>query len=201
MKFKVRSAGQDLPVEFRFGSSGDFQTLARWRSKASQRNNPLVQDALEYRSLAGKRWRSYSQSRRTVSSLRSLQSIIERDDQCEAVFILMAYARWHSPSPILGFCFCRRTWCHHIIVDFAAAHPNAIQLAGGDVGGVGSGMLYCLASMAREIGVRLIWGEATLNSVKFYQRVLNEPSLTDHFFIAGEIFDRCLERYELVKSP
>jgi hypothetical protein len=158
-----------------------------------------VQDALEYRSLAGKRWRSYSESRRTVSSLRSLKSAIGRQSDCEAVFILIAHARWHSPSPILGFCFCRRTWCHHIVLDFAAAHPNAIQLAGGQIGGVGSGMLYCLASLARDLDIPLIWGEATLNSVKFYQKLLNQPQLKDHFFIQGDAFDHCLRGYATVK--
>jgi hypothetical protein len=199
MKIKVRSGEKDLPVEFRLGSARDFQILTKWKSKASRRNDPLVLDALEYRSLAGKRWRSYSKSRRTVSSLRALKSAIARDANCEAVFIVVAGARWHSPSEILGFCFCRRTWCHHIIIDFAAAHPNAIRRAGGEVRGVGSAMLYALVCMARTLDIRLIWGEATLNSVEFYKKALEQPGLTDHFFIQGETFERCLRAFQALE--
>src|SRR5687768_3144156 len=129
MKFRVRTNGKDLPVEFRFGSTRDFQALSDWKPKQEQHDDPLVLDALEYRNLASKRWRTYSESQRTVTSLRALKIAIRKDPQCEAVFILIAHARWHALSPILGFCFCRRTWCHHIILDFAAAHPNAIRLA------------------------------------------------------------------------
>jgi hypothetical protein len=199
MKFKVKTGGKNLSVEFRFGSARDFRTLANWKATPLQRSNPLVEDALEYRSLAGKRWRSYSESRRTVASLASLKNEIAKNSKCEAVFILVAHARWHSLSPILGFCFCRRTWCHHIIIDFAAAHPNAIKFAGGQVSGVGGAMLYGVVSLARQLDAKIVWGEATQNSVEFYRSVLRRPGLMDHFFIQGKLMDYCARQYETVK--
>ena len=74
MKFRVRTKGKDLPVEFRFGSTRDFQTLSKWKPKQERHNDPFVLDALEYRNLANKRWRTYSESQRTATSVRSLRT-------------------------------------------------------------------------------------------------------------------------------
>jgi hypothetical protein len=125
-------------------------------------------------------------------------SHVRRRPRTEVVFVMLAKARWHEPSEVLGFCFCRRTWCHHIVLDFAAAHPNAIGPAGGQVRGVGAGMLYSLVKFSEGIGARLVWGEATENSASFYRKVLALRDVSDHFFIQGETFRYCLRQYELV---
>jgi len=59
-------------------------------------------------------------------------------------------------------------------------------------------MLYSLVSVADQLGVGLVWGEATLNSVGFYRYVLEVPHLTDHFFIEGPLFKQCLREYERI---
>jgi len=154
-----------------------------------------VADALEYARYAAKRWRSYRKEGRTLSSSDELREAVERQPRGEFVFVLVARARWHSSSPLLGFCFCRRTWCHHIVVDLAAVHPDAITVAGGEVRGVGTGMFYSLVKAAGELGVQTVWGEATENSAPFYQKLLGVPQVTDHFFITGEIFQHCLRGF------
>lgn len=110
-------------------------------------------------------------------SLGGIGRDIQINSRTEVVFVMIARAKWHKPSPILGFCFCRRTWCHHIVLDFAAAHPNVIGPAGGEVQGVGAGRLYSLIQMANSIRVKTIWGQATENSAKFYMNLLSLPSV------------------------
>ena len=78
---------------------------------------------------------------------------VRKHPRGEFVFILAARAKWHTSSDLLEFCFCRRTWCHHIVVDLAAVHPNAITSAGGKVRGVGTGMFYSLVKIADEFGI------------------------------------------------
>ena len=198
MNFRVRVGSDDLPVEFVFAAQADLVRLSRWRSPKHLRDNPHVQDALEYCQLANKRWKSYRAIGRTAASFEEIRSAIQKDSRTEVVFVMLARASWHKPSPILGFCFCRRTWCHHVVLDFAAAHPNAIGPAGGEVHGVGAGMLYSLVQMANGIGVKTIWGEATENSAKFYVKTLALPNIADHFFIRGRTRQHCLQQFKLV---
>jgi hypothetical protein len=199
MQFNVSTPRGKLSVEFKFATAADLRTLQNWRSKASLRASPHVQDAIEYSRLAGKRWRTYSKSKRAVTGLNQMRTAIQTNPRAEIAFVLVAHAQWHSPSKILGFCFCRRTWVNHIVLDFAAAHPNAIRAAEGEVRGVGAAMIYSLTNLAQEIGVSLIWGEATENSAEFYRNILKNPAISDHFFISGPTFQRCLARFEAVK--
>ncbi len=195
MRFNVRVHDEALPVEFDFGSHADIGRLRFWSQHSNPQAHESVADALEYARYAAKRWRSYRKEGRTLSSSDELREAVERQPRGEFVFVLVARARWHSSSPLLGFCFCRRTWCHHIVVDLAAVHPDAITIAGGEVRGVGTGMFYSLVKAAGELGVQTVWGEATENSAPFYQKLLGVKRVTDHFFITGEIFQHCLRGF------
>ena len=198
MKFRVRVGNDDLPVEFTFATQRDLTRLAGWRSSEKLHDNPHVQDALEYCQLANKRWKTYRAIGRTAISLAEVRQAVQKDVSTEVVFVMIARAVWHKPSPILGFCFCRRTWCHHVVLDFAAAHPNAIGPAGGEVHGVGAGMLYSLVQLANSIGVKTVWGEVTKNSAKFYLKTLAVRRVPDHFFIRGRTRQHCLRQFKLV---
>lgn len=198
MKFRVRVGDDDMPVEFEFATDADLQSLGYWRPTRKLSDNALVQDALEYSRHVTKRWRAYQLLGRTVNSFEILRRTIRQNPTAEVVFLIVARARWHAHSPILGFCFCRRTWCHNIILDFAASHPNAIRKAGGEVRGVGSSMLYSLVKIADNLGVKTVWGEATENSFEFYQGILEVQKVYDHFFICGDIFKHCLRQLRLV---
>ena len=200
MKFRVRDEGIQRIVEFRFANQSDLDILRLWAPNKKQANNEFVRDALEYSAHASQRWPVYQRLGRTVVSCEELQEISKRDKFSEIVFLLVSEARWHKPSPILGFCFCRRTWCHHVILDFAACHPNAIRKAGGKVNGVGSAMLYSLVKVSNDIGIKCVWGEATLNSFRFYQASLNIKRVPDYFFIRGKILKYCLEQHKLVNA-
>jgi hypothetical protein len=194
--FKVSAPVGPRRVEFAFASDRDLETLRHWRTKKTLKTNAHLQDSIEYCRLASKRWRTYSKSKRTVTTFEELRETIVAKPEDEVVFIMVARAEWHRPSQILGFCFCRRSWCHHLILDFAAAHPNAILLGGGEIRGVGSSMLYSLVNLARQLGIDLVWGEATSNSAAFYRKVLRTPEIADHFFIKGETYHHCLRQFD-----
>src|SRR4051812_24361740 len=100
MKFNVSTPRGKLPVEFRFATDKDLDVLRHWRSRVTIADNPHVQDAIEYSRLAGKRWRTYSKSKRTATGLQQLLAIIQSNPRAEIAFVLVAHAPWHSPSPI-----------------------------------------------------------------------------------------------------
>ena len=112
--------------------------------------------------------------------------------------ICVARATWRSATPILGFAYFRRSWCHHLIVDFLSAHPQVIDGQPERIRGVGSGILLQLVALADEMGSSCVWGEATSHSAPFYQRTLGVEKILDHFFIEDEVMQHC--RDELRRS-
>lgn len=101
--------------------------LTRWRFPIGHGENEAIPDALEYARLASKRWRYYRQTGATVASLAELSGCIRRDPKAEVAMILVAGATWRTATPILGFAYFRRSWSHHLIVDFLSAHPRVID--------------------------------------------------------------------------
>lgn len=195
MNFQVRVDGQPRTVEIIFGGEREVDRLRRWRSPAALADNPHIRDAIEFSRLAAKRWRYYFRTGAAAISLAQLQAAIRAQPQSEIAFMLLARATWPTRQPILGLCHCRRTWCHSIVVDFAASHPAVIGSVRRRIRGVGTGMFYSLVRLADQLGVALIWGEATVNSATFYTRSLGQP-VTDHFFIEGETKAHLRREYE-----
>jgi hypothetical protein len=195
MRFIVSFEGQRRSVDLVFGTPMDMRELLRWRASAAGRNDPQVRDAMEFRKLATKRWRYYLKGNEAATSLSELKRTLRANPSAEVGFLLMARAPWHRAAPALGCCFCRRSWCHHLIVDFLAVHPKVLPGTGGRVRGVGTGIIYSLVGPADALGIETIWGEATKNSAPFYEKVLNLPEVTDHFFVQGETMEYCREQY------
>jgi hypothetical protein len=57
VKFVVSFEGQRRVANLVFGTPMDMPGLLRWRSSVSERSDPQVRDAMEFRKLATKRWR------------------------------------------------------------------------------------------------------------------------------------------------
>jgi len=195
MRFIVSIEGRRRFVNLVFGTPMDMRGLMRWRTSATERTDPHVRDAIEFRKLATKRWRYYLKGNEAATSLSGLKKAIRANPTAEVGFLLMARAPWHVPAPVVGCCFCRRSWCHHLIVDFLAVHPKVLAGAGGRIRGVGTGMIYSLVGLVDSLGIGTIWGEATKNSAPFYERVLNLSQVTDHFFVQGETMEHCRQQY------
>lgn len=195
MRFVVSFEGRRRFVNLVFGTPMDMRGLLRWRTSASGRSDPQVRDAMEFRKLATKRWRYYLKGNEAATSRGELKQAIRTNPSAEVGFLLMAKASWQPAIPALACCFCRRSWCHHLIVDFLAVHPKVLAGTHGRVRGVGTGMIYSLVRLADALGITTIWGEATKNSAAFYEKVLNLPEVTDHFFVHGETMEHCLQQY------
>jgi len=199
MRFVVSFQGQRRFANLDFGRPMDLPSLIRWRVATAERRDPHVRDAMEFRKLATKRWRYYLKGNDAATSLNQLRRIIQKDRFAEVGFLLIAKSPWHPATSVLGCCFCRRSWCHHLIVDFLAVHPKVLAETGGRVRGVGTGILYSLVAMADALGIRTIWGEATRNSAPFYQRVLGLRRVTDYFFIEERTMDHCRRQSQNLK--
>ena len=189
--FQVEVDGRPRDAELRFGTERDAESLARWRFPKDVVGTEATLDALEYARLASKRWRYYRITGATVASLAELRDKVQHNPKAEVAMIFVARPTWRSPTPLLGFAYFRRTWCHHLVVDFLSAHPRVIAEKPERIRGIGTGILYQLVALSEEIEIPCIWGEATAYSAPFYERALNVEQILDHFFIEDEVMRYC----------
>ena len=199
MNFLVRADDRLRTVQAAFATENDLSLLKSWQRPELRSRNPHARDALEFSKLACKWWHYYHRQNATATSLPRLKTLITRHPGRESAFLVLARAKWHEEAPILGLCCCRRTWCNHIVLEFAAVHPLVLMDDTRNVRGVGTGMLYSLIRIADEIKSSTVWGEATENSAPFYEKVLGISKVGDHFFITGRTMEHCRQQFQVIK--
>ena len=195
MRFQVLVEGKPRPVELIFGSTGDLRAISGWRAPARSLGQPAVRDTVEFARLAAKRHRYYLGSIPTATSAAEFQAIVSESAQADVALLLLVRASWFKRSPILGLAQCRRSYCHHLVLEFLCVHPAIVGRLRPRVLGVGTGLICGLAAVSGSLGLKLIWGEATARSAPFYSHVLATPGIEDHFFIRGEVLDHCRREF------
>jgi|SRR5882724_9807251 len=195
MQFQVLVDERPRPVELAFGTARDLRLISHWRVPMNVLDHAGVRDTIEFARLASKRHRHYLRSIPTASSLREFQEIVRQTPEAEVAFLVLVRAAWFPRSPILGLAQCRRTYCHHLVLEFLSVHPAIVGKVGPNVAGVGRGLVYGLAEISGRLGLHLIWGEATAYSAPFYSHILSTPGVQDHFFIREEKLDRCRQEF------
>ncbi len=201
LTFEADVDGQPKSVRMRFGNESDLAELRRWRSPARLRANPHVLDALEYARLASKRWAYYHRNGETATTLAQLRAAILRNPRAELAFMLIARATWRPDPQLLGLAYCRRSWCHRLIVDFVAVHPQVVGRVRENIRGMGTGLFNGLIQIADDLGIKIIWGEATANSAPFYEKILGSKPVLDQFHLQGEAIEHCRRELARIHQP
>ncbi len=191
MGFQVLVEGRPRPVELVFAKASDLRLISHWRAPAAVSGQAAVKDSIEFARVASKRHRYYARSIPTAGSIAEFKEIITKSPQAEVALMLLARATWFSRSAILGLAQCRRTYCHHLVLEFLSVHPAVTGRIEPLVSNVGTGLLYGLAELAGRLGIKLIWGEATASSAPFYSHILAPPGIEDYFFVRGETLEHC----------
>jgi hypothetical protein len=198
--FHVEAAGEFRPVEFTFASESEVRRVRSWRKMTP------ATDAGEFAALAAKRWFYYTREGASVASLDELRAAIKRNDHAELAFLMVASAEWAKRYKFLALAYCRRTWCHHLVLDFLAVRTG-VAFANQPVRGIGTGILASLVGLADSLGMEMLWGEATGSSAPFYEKVLKTKPIEDFFIIRRKAMQRILrdhlqkEERSLAKKP
>jgi hypothetical protein len=182
--FAVSHNDEPRNVTLDFGDNRDVMSATRWRVPRELEDDESMQaraaDAREYALLAAKRWKHYRDTKTAAFSLDQLQQLIAASDEGEFCFYLKVTADWFPAS--LGGAMVRRTWCNHLMIDFLFVHPS-ISGKAVNVRNIGTRMLESICLIARALGCRLVWGEATQDSATFYARQLGQQPVRDRFDI------------------
>ncbi len=192
--FHVEAGGEFRPVELTFATEAEVRHVRAWRKMTP------ATDAAEFAALAAKCWLYYTREGATVASLGALRAAIRRNSRAELAFLLVASADWVPRYKFLALAYCRRTWCHHLVLDFLAVRPAVFQKQ--SIYGLGAGVLFSLTRLANTLGVETIWGEATSSSAPFYEKVLQSQPVKDLFIIGRDTMQN-VQHYYLgkTKSP
>ena len=118
-----------------------------------------------------------------------MRAAIRRNKRAEIAFLLVASAEWAKRYKFLALAYCRRTWCHHLVLDFLAVRPG-LTFANQPIYGIGAGILFSLTKLADSLGIDTIWGEATASSAPFYEKVLQIRPVKDLFIVHRETMER-----------
>ncbi|PWU16858.1 MAG: hypothetical protein C5B50_12620 [Verrucomicrobia bacterium] len=191
MHFQVLVEGRPRRVNFEFGKSRDLRSISHWRVPPKAMRNPAVRDTVEFARLATKRHRHYLRSIPTASSISQFQRIVRKNEVAEVAVLLLVRASWFKRSPIIGLAQCRRSFCHHLLLEFLSVHPAIVGNLDPRISGVGKGLVYALGSLADRLNIKLIWGEPTAHSAPFYSHILGTPGIDDRLSISGNALKRC----------
>src|SRR2546421_10465228 len=186
--FHVEAAGDFRPVKLSFATESEVRRVRAWRKMTP------ATDAGEFAALAAKRWFYYTREGATASSLGKLRAAIRRNKRAEMAFLLVASAEWAKRHKFLALAYCRRTWCHHLVLDFLAVRPG-LTFTNRPISGMGSGILFSLSDLADSLDIEMIWGEATANSARFYEKVLKIRPVKDLFMIRRDMMRDIARRY------
>ena len=174
IRFPVLRGNEPATATLDFAGHEDVIATTHWQVPRSLKRDAATRaraaDAREFALFAAKRWRHYRDTGIAALSLPELRRMISSDPQGEYCFHLKLTAAWFPHS--LGGAMVRRTWRHHLIVDFLFVHPRICGKIE-PVKGTGVRLLQSICLIARSLRCKRVWGEATLDSASFYEHHLH----------------------------
>lgn len=192
-------------VTVQMAQTVDIQSAGRWKMPRTLRaiNHPtseqaatiaLAEDNLEFAGLAAKRWRHYLETGTAATSFRELVALMTGDLEGEFCFFLKLSAPWFKHGP-LGQVMLRRTWCHHLFMDFLYQHTSIVAGESEVKKGVGYTLLFSVAALARTLQIPVLWGEATKSSATWYKRQFG-CEVKDHFIVQGPVLHGLADKFD-----
>ena len=158
ISFAVFHDDEPVDATLDFADNADVISTTRWRVPHLDDESMLTRaaDAREFALLAAKRWRHYRDTNSAALSHADLRRKIAADPHGEYCFHLKLTADWFPVS--LGGAMIRRTWHHHLALDFLFVHPR-ISSRLVNVKSVGLQILRAVCMIAQDLGCQRVWGE------------------------------------------
>lgn len=189
MKVSIRINGALNESRVSYLIDRDFRFLAEWRASLGKDKHPVRTDAMQFASLACKRFAAHSTVENYAQRDEDIADFVRNNPHCEVANLVVMKCGGFPESEVVGIAHFRRSWCNNLILDYLASHPwiaSPPANYGIKVSGVGVGLLYFISNLAARYGCTAVWGEATQNSCKFYQKLFDLDSVQDLLYIPSE---------------
>ena len=199
MNVSVRVNGIDREASIAYVSRHDFGFLDEWRQSLGKDRNPIRTDAVDFATLACKRFSLHSPLETYARQFEDISHHIRNDPLCEVANLVTIKCDLFHGSDVIGLAHFRKTWSNNLILDYLAVHLWIAEPPDGYgtiVRGAGTALLYFLSFVARINDCGCIWGETTPNSCEFYQKAFHLESGADLLYIPREKFVKYAENLE-----
>jgi hypothetical protein len=176
-----------------FAEARDFSFLKKWKDQLGNNAHPYRVDSVAFAHLAHSRYTSHSATTPYVCASDEFKTYINDNPKREIGCLVLLTCDWFPDSDVLGLCHFRRTWCNHIVLDYLCAHPFITAPTVNSkhfVKGVGLALLFFVTEIAKQCRSKLLWGEATQNSCKYYKDAFKLPLVKDLIYIPPKKIDR-----------
>jgi len=186
MKRHLMINGEYKEAEIEYVTKPHFGFLDDWRHSLGNDTHPIRVDAVNFATLACKRYKAHAPVEDYASQQEDVADYIRNNPYSEVGNFVLMRCRWFPESDIVGLAHFRRTWCNNLILDYLASHPWIATAPPGydvDVSGVGLGLIYFVCKMAMIYNCENVWGEATQNSCEFYKGIFKLDSVQDLLYI------------------
>jgi hypothetical protein len=181
--------GNVVEAHVEYVTEPDLAFLDQWKRSLGKDNHPKRVDAVDFATLACKRYKSYAEIETYATRLADIADYVRDNPHAEVANFVVLRCNAFTPSNVMGLAHFRRSWCNNLILDYLVSHPwIASPPAGYDmaVNGVGLALMYFLCATAIQQKSDAIWGEATQNSCEYYQKVFKLDSVRDLLYIPFE---------------
>jgi hypothetical protein len=164
----------------------EFEFLDDWERSLGKDTHPVRIDAVNFATLACKRFQSHASVENYAASPEDLPIYVKDNPNVEVAFLAAMVCKWFSESDVIGIAHFRRSWTNNLILDYLVSHPWIASPPPDfpvKVNGVGLGLMYHISKIAVENQCGAVWGEATQNSCDFYKGVFKLDSVQDLLYI------------------
>ncbi len=189
MEVTLELNGKKKLAKVSFGQLADFAFAQNWQQAIGADQNPYRTDAVDFAQLAVKRYEASFGMGIYATSLGDFTDHIAADRNVEVGAFVVIRCDWFPGSEIIGFCHFRRSWCNKIILDYLATHPFIVRPtedATVKVRGVGTALVYFVAQALKKENCLALWGEATILSSPYYNKIFKLEDVEDLIYAPRE---------------
>lgn len=193
MQVVVTVEGEIRKATCEFVQQPSPQWAEIWRKKLSSSVSTKQEDSIEFLESALSKWNLYRVHERIACSEQDLKQQISDDPKVDVLAIITLDATWSRLDGGMGVCQFRRTWRHNFVIDYIAVHP-ALLVEAPSVEGVGTMLLYTVATLATTLNIEKVWLETTDLSAPYYSRLFGISEASDLIVLPARKFYEALDR-------
>jgi hypothetical protein len=193
MQVVITEQGENREATCEFVQEPRPQWAEIWRKQLTGSISNKQEDSIEFLESALSKWHLYRVRGRIAGSEQDFNQQISDNPQVDVLAIITLDAPWFRLSGGMGMCQFRRTWQHNFVIDYIAVHPVLLGEVQ-SIEGVGTMLLYTVATLATTLKIEKVWLETTDLSAPYYSRLFGIAEASDLLVLPAQAFYESLHR-------
>jgi hypothetical protein len=150
----------------------DLLEVRAWAKFGRKGSTPAERAAVKMALNAQREWKDAQAEGLAARDLNEATDMKSENPSNDTYLLFCITGQEFSHGRVLGLFLVRRNWNDSMFADYIATHPVLAKNPESTHKGVGTLAFYSICKIARKLNIRVIRGETTPLSRKFYQIVL-----------------------------